>query len=101
MKHLRGLRFPALLLALAMAGCSTVTIRDKSTNQLAGEPTYESSKAFFLWGLVGEHHIDVKDICGGKGAKQIQAQDTFVDSLLAVITLGIYMPRTAKVWCAK
>lgn len=89
-----------LLLSLVLGACSTVTLRDKGTAKLSGEANYESSKPYFLWGLVGENHVDVSKACNGKPAKQIQATDTFVDSLLTVLTLGIYRPRTAKVWCS-
>jgi hypothetical protein len=29
----------------------------------------------------------------------MQSQQTFVDGLLGLVTLGIYSPQTAKVWC--
>jgi hypothetical protein len=91
----------ALLLGMSLlaVGCSTVTIRDQGTQKLVAEPSYESSKAFFLGGLVGEAHVDVDQICGSNVPKQLQAQHTFVDSLLTGLTLGIYAPRTVKVWC--
>jgi len=88
-----------LALVLLFAACSTVTIRPKGTAKAGTDPTWSSSESFFLWGLVGEHRIDVSKVCGNKGVKQMQAQDTFVDSLLTLLTIGIYSPRTAKVWC--
>lgn len=87
-----------LLLALVPA-CSTVTIRDKGTGKISSEPNYESSKAFFLWGLIGHPKINVSQICNGKLPAQVQTQRTFLDGLLGTITFGIYYPRTAKVWC--
>lgn len=60
----------------------------------------EESKSFFFWGLAGEHSIDVNGVCQGKPAQQMQTQTTFLDGLLGGITLGIYAPRSAKVWCA-
>lgn len=91
----------ALLLGVSLlaVGCSTVTIRDQGNQKLVAEPSYESSKPFFLGGLVGEAHVDVDQICGSNVPKQLQAQHTFVDSLLTGLTLGIYAPRTVKVWC--
>ncbi len=112
-----------LVASLLIGGCSTVTIRDfgterifaesryelwgvtlpwapqKGTRKLVAEPSYESSAAFFLWGLVGEAHVNVDQICGSNVPKQLQAQHTFVDSFLTILTLGIYAPRTVKVWC--
>jgi hypothetical protein len=52
-------------------------------------------------GLIGEHHVDVLAICGGKEPAQMQSQQTFVDGLLTLVTLTIYAPVTTKVWCNK
>jgi hypothetical protein len=87
-----------LLLALVPA-CSTVTIRDKGTGKISSEPSYQSSKAFFLWGLIGHPKVNVSQICNGKLPVQVQTQRTFLDGFLGVITLGLYYPRSAKVWC--
>lgn len=86
-------------LLLSLGACSTVTIRDKGTSKLSSDPSYESSKSYFFWGLGGEHHVDVKKVCGSSQPVQMQAQSTVVDSLLSIVTFGIYYPRTAKVWC--
>ena len=89
----------SLLLLVLVPACSTVTIRDKGTGKISSDPHYESSKAFFLWGLIGHPKINVSQICNGKMPVQVQTQRTFVDGILGAITLGIYFPRTAKVWC--
>jgi len=89
------------LFALSISACSTVTINQEGQQKLVSKPTYEESKTFFLWGLVGEHHVEVTKICDGKEPMQMQSQQTFVDGLLGAITLGIYAPHTAKVWCPK
>jgi len=87
--------------ALLMAtGCSTVTMRDKGQAKLDSDPSYQSSEPFFLWGLVGTSKVDVNEVCQGREAVQLQAQTTFVDGLLRVLTIGIYSPRSARVWCA-
>ncbi len=92
-----------LLVAATAVSCSTVTVKGKDTSKasLKSEPTYEVSKPYFLWGLVGEHHFDIHQICNGKGAEQIQTEFTVLDSALSIITLGIYNPRTAKIWCTR
>lgn len=91
----------ALALALSTAACTTVTIRPTGGAPLSTEPTYESSKAFFLGGLIGHAKVNVAEICGSKGVSQMQTQQTFLDGLLGGITAGIYAPRTARVWCSK
>ena len=89
------------LLAAALSACSTVTISPDGRGKLVSEPSYQDSKPFFFWGLVGERHVDVLEICGGKEPVQMQSQQTFGDGVLGVITLGIYSPHTTKVWCAR
>jgi hypothetical protein len=51
----RAFAFIALAMAvMAFASCSTVTMLPKGTAKLSSEPTYESSKPFYIAGLVGE-----------------------------------------------
>jgi len=94
-----------LVIAAAVVGitsCSTVTIRPDGKNQvLSNNPNYEESQSYFLWGLAGENFVDVVEICEGKEVIQMQSQFTFVDQLLGGITLGLYSPKTAKVWCGE
>lgn len=87
------------LIALSLSACSTVTIKPDGQQKVSHEPTYQESKAFFLFGIIGEKHINVTEICNEKDPVQMQSQQTFVDGLLTVLTLGIYSPHTAKVWC--
>jgi len=87
------------LTIVAFTGCSTVTMNKNGADKLSTNPTYEDSKAYYLGGLIGENHINTKEICQDKGIKQMQSEQTFLDGLLTVVTLGIYAPHTAKVWC--
>ncbi|KUM54761.1 Bor family protein [Rheinheimera sp. EpRS3] len=89
----------ACMLITMLSACSTVTVHPQNTAKLSSEPTYKDSKPFYLWGLIGEHHVDVSTICKGEEPAQMQTQQTFTDGLLGVVTLGIYLPHTAKVWC--
>jgi hypothetical protein len=86
-------------LVLMLGACSTVTIRPSGNIKLTREPNFENQYSFWLWGLVNDHTVDVKQACGKKTPVQLQATDTFVDGLVGVVTFGIYTPRTAKVWC--
>jgi len=79
-------------------GCSTVTIIPDGNAQLYGDPTYEDRK-LYIFGA-GEHHIFVNEICIGRKVLQMQAVFTFTDRLFAIITLGIYTPRSVLIWCA-
>lgn len=85
--------------ALALSACAAVTVQPESiAKQSADTADYSERKNYFFWGLAGEHRIDVTDICP-QGPVQMQSIQTGVDGLLGVITLGIYAPRTARVWC--
>jgi hypothetical protein len=86
----------ACVVALATAtGCYTV--RFQSTLPPGGD-MYEEKGHFFLWGLVGEKEVDLRKLCPA-GPSRWQNQQTFVDGLLGVVTLGIYIPRTVNVEC--
>lgn len=92
----------AMLIAVLLcvtSGCSSVTLRPKGGDKDLGEPTYLDSKAFYLWGLVGEHKVDVNEVCEGADVLQMQSVTTLSDYLIGFVTLFIYAPRTAKVWC--
>ncbi|ATC93099.1 Bor family protein [Pseudoalteromonas tunicata] len=84
---------------LSLAACSSVTIQPEKITKLSTQPTYQDSRPFFLWGLVGEERVDVKQVCGNSRVLQMQSQATFTDALLGGITFGIYAPHTVKVWC--
>lgn len=83
---------------LIASGCYSVTARPDGGFKVATAPTFQQRQDFFLWGLVGENHINTQQVCPN-GASQIQSQVTFVDGLLNVITLGIYSPQSARIWC--
>jgi hypothetical protein len=86
-------------LIAALGGCATVTITPNGGPKLKSQPTYEAKQTFFLGGLIGERHVDVQAICQHQPVRQMQTVDTFSDGLLRGLTLGIYAPRTARVWC--
>ncbi|MBE0459027.1 Bor family protein [Pseudoalteromonas sp. KG3] len=91
--------FLTSLLFIVLGGCSAVTIQPQKIAKLTSEPTYQDSRPFFMWGLVGEQRIDVKKVCGDQTVVQMQSQQTFTDGALGLVTLGIYAPHTIKVWC--
>ena len=88
-----------ILCLLFVASCSRVTVRPEGIYKTSAQPTYEESKPFFVFKLVGEHHVNVKEICGERDVQQIETVDTFVDRILSMVTIGIYTPRTVRVWC--
>jgi hypothetical protein len=91
----------ALLLILSsfIMGCSTVTIRPSGGDKDSSQADYVDSKHFYLGGAIGKHKVDVNEVCEGNEVLQMQTVTTASDWLLGVLTLFIYSPRTAKVWC--
>ena len=88
--------------SLFFISCQTVTISPSGNkHRLSNMPTYEQSQHFFLLGLIGNKFVNVSSICGDREVLQMQTQSTFLNAFLYGITLGIYTPRTAKVWCSK
>jgi uncharacterized lipoprotein YajG len=86
-----------LVCAALLSGCATQSF---SIAEAPPKPTVEKRQTFFLGGILQEKSIDAAKTCGGadKVAK-VERQETFVDGLLGVVTLGIYTPLTARVYC--
>lgn len=87
------------LLLVSATGCASVNVRTDSAPETVKPPTYEQSFEFWWWGTKGEHEVNVREVCLGKGVEQMQTVNTFSDSFVSIITLGIYYKRTARVWC--
>ena len=98
---MRYLTTLVIILSIFFQSCSTVTIHPKQSGKLSTEPTFEESKDYYFWGLVGEHRVDVKGICGDKKVLQIQSQGTVSNVIFGILTLGIYSPHTGKIWCGE
>ena len=89
-----------ILILFSTVSCQTVTVSPKGSSHVySTQPDFERSYNFFLFGIVGDHSVNVQKICKNKSVKQMQTQDTFLNGFLGIITLGIYTPRTARVWC--
>jgi hypothetical protein len=90
-----------LALLLAVSACTTATVIRTPVSRTTSEPTYEDSKEFFLLGALGPSHVlNTDQLCLGKEVDQIQTVYTDLDVVVGVFTLGIYTPRTLRLWCA-
>ncbi|MFV2774267.1 Bor family protein [Escherichia coli] len=57
---------------------------------------------FFVSGIGQEKTVDAAKICGGaENVVKTETQQTFVNGLLGFITLGIYTPLEARVYCSQ
>lgn len=86
-----------LVLSLVVSGCAQQTFTMSAEEN---ETTLKESQHFFINGLGQDKEIDAAAVCNGtdKVAK-VEVQETFVNGLLRTITLGIYTPREARVFC--
>lgn len=88
----------ALGVAILIGGCSAQTFH---INGAYGEiPADQSAQHFFVAGIGQEKTTNAAEICGGVDKiVKVEAQQTFINGLLAFLTFGIYTPRDAKVYC--
>ena len=94
------LKILSLLIFIFFTACQTVTIKPEgSQSRNDSKADYEKVHNFFLWGLVGEKYINVSTICPNREIKQIQTQSSFWNRVNYIVTLGIFSPKTARVWC--
>ena len=92
----------ATALALLITGCAqqTFTVQNKPAAVAPkGKPSYIISS--FLE-LGRRKPVDTAKICGGtENVVKTETQQTFVNGLLGFITLGIYTPLEARVYCSQ
>lgn len=88
----------ALVGASLLTACATQTGVVRNTANAT--PTYSKSQSFFIAGIGQEKQIDAHAVCGGEqNVAKVETIQTPKDVGLAIITLGIYTPRTANVYC--
>ena len=92
-----SLRNLIVLGLLTSAGCYKNTY---TTALPQGGNVTKRHPAFFLWGLVGEHDFDVKQLCPGGAAWMQNRQNVVPDALVSLLTIGIVSLRTVEVRCA-
>jgi hypothetical protein len=90
--------FLAALFAVMATGCYKATFI--SNPQVVKGADHDQWNSFFLWGLVGEETLDVRQFCSGGQVAQVRTGANFLTGLVSFVTIGIYAPRMAYVWCA-
>ena len=78
----------------------TFTVQNKPA---AVAPKETITHHFFVSGIGQKKTVDAAKICGGaENVVKIETQkQTFVNGLLGFITLGIYTPLEARVYCSQ
>lgn len=87
------------MIAALLVSCATVTVVSEPKRFMNTEPSYIDSKEFFFFGLIGKHDVDIEKICLGHEMAQMQTEFSQKNVSAALLTLGIYVPRTVKIWC--
>ena len=63
-------------------------------------PKTEDSQTFWLSGIGQQETVEAARLCGGAAkVVGVGVERTGTDVLLGLVTLGIYTPRTARVYC--
>ena len=79
--------------------CSTNVYCSKQTGSGS---TKTITHHFFVSGIGQKKTVDAAKICGGaENVVKTETQQTFVNGLLGFITLGIYTPLEARVYCSQ
>jgi len=86
-------------LIACVSACSTVTIKPHNGPKLTSPATHEQRMHFFVAGLIGDRRINLETVCRSREPVQMQTQSRLSDMTFGLLTLGLYTPHTAKVWC--
>ena len=87
----------ALISALSLLGCYHATIETGLTP--SGEVIHKSFASSWIYGLVPPSTVSTATKCPN-GVAKVETKHSFVNGLVAGITLGIYTPINIKVTCA-
>ena len=70
--------------------------------QTGSSSTKDHHHHFFVSGIGQKKTVDAAKICGGaENVVKTETLQTFVNGLLGFITLGIYTPLEARVYCSQ
>ena len=74
----------------------------EQNNLAAVAPKGKPSPSFLRFWIGQKKTVDAAKICGGaENVVKTETQQTFVNGLLGFITLGIYTPLEARVYCSQ
>ena len=89
----------ATALALLITGCAQQTFTVQNKPAAVAPKASPSFLRFWNW---AKKTVDAAKICGGaENVVKTETQQTFVNGLLGFITLGIYTPLEARVYCSQ
>ncbi len=87
--------------ALVLTGCANATFNFTEKSPSEGDkPKLEQRQANFFSGFGQQHTIDPVKVCGGmEKVSSVDVNQSLMDAVIATVTLGIYTPLSARVYC--
>lgn len=65
-----------------------------------GKPDYSKNLNYFAFGALPlKQTVSINKVCGNESFRQAYVSHHFWQSLVSIVTIGIYTPRTIEVWC--
>ncbi len=91
--------FAIMLAGALLSGCAT---EQYSLTNPEKNPTEAKTHAFVLSGIGQTKTINVAEICGDTNkVAEIETKQGGLDLLFAILTFGIYTPRSYKIYCTE
>lgn len=85
------------VMAVGLSGCYHAVVHAGPTP--AARVVEHAWAKGFLWGLLPPDQVDGAAECGG-AVSRVETELSFLNSVVAGITFGIYTPMTIRVVCA-
>ncbi len=91
----------SLVIVFTVASCANATFNFTDVARPEGaQPNAEQRQANFASGFGERHTIDAAKVCGGADkVASVDVNQSFMDAVIATVTLGIYTPLSARVFC--
>ncbi len=86
-----------IVLCGLQTACASVTV--KLQEPIRNTTSFTHHTHYGLFGLIGSDQIDLNKICMEGKVVRIQNYLMFEDTLFAITTLGLYTPKSTKIWC--
>lgn len=92
--------FPIIAaLSLAFGGCATQTVILQDPNDQT-PPTKTYRQSFFVYGIGQSQQVNAAAVCGGPDRViRVETQQAPLDAIFGTFTLGLYAPRSTKIYC--
>jgi hypothetical protein len=88
-----------VVIIFLFAGCAAQNVEISSFNNYNDYPRYKQSQHFFFFGVGQYSSVNALQICGGRSVSMVRTEYEPTDLLFAILTAGIYTPRTVSIYC--